>query len=93
MKDLFKPGRNLDEYLEDDGTLKKNCITCMNRSTSVTWGSYLCNGGMDRYMECQEVEKGQLATRLSRKTAAFKYKFWEPRVDVNSFITEEDMDI
>lgn len=90
MKDLFKPGRNLDEYLEEDGTLKRNCITCMNRSTSVTWGSYLCTGGMDRYMECQEIKKEELG---NRKKLLYKYKFWEPRVDVNSFITEEDMDI
>ena len=82
MKDLYKPGRDLNEYLNDDGTLQRHCITCAHRDNiQKSWGSYLCSGGQSRYWECQE-----------RQTDKAIYKFWEPRVDANAFITEEDID-
>jgi len=80
MKELLKPGRILTEYLEEDGTLKKTCLTCINRvSKNTPWGDYLCAGGRELWNECVDMKK-----KIR--------KFWEPRVDPsNSFIKEEDM--
>lgn len=77
MKDLFKPGRVFEEYIDEDGNLRRDCITCLHRDNmEKSWGAYLCSGGRKRYWECNpNVKKPE---RL----------FWEPRVE--GFIKEEE---
>ena len=43
LKDLHKIGRDIREYLNEDGTLKKYCITCIHRlnSKDFGWGDWL----------------------------------------------------
>ena len=84
MKDLLKPGRPIEEYLNKDGTLRKYCLTCLHRHSiteDFTWSDYLCIGGQKGWNNCTEkgTNKG--------------YIFWEPRVDVNNHFTEEDFKI
>jgi hypothetical protein len=81
MKDLLKPGRQLDKYLNEDGTLIRKCLTCLHRHSFEVvdhWGEYLCIGGQKGWNSCTE------------KGTNRNYRFWEPRVDVNNHFTEED---
>jgi len=78
MKDLFKPGRPIDEYLNDDGTLKRNCLTCINRhSIGGLWGGYLCKDDQQGWNNCTD------------RGTNIEHKNWEARVD--GLIKEEDM--
>lgn len=81
MKDLLKPGRPLDEYLDDNGDLKRHCLTCIHRDSlsqdPVCWGGLLCSEGVNGYNRCNPDAKPE---RLN----------WEPRVDVNRYFLQEE---
>jgi len=82
MKDLLKPGRDLKEYLNEDGTLQRHCLTCIHRNTSkeFIWGGWLCSSDSLR----------DLCNPTGCQTQHF---YWEPRVDINTFLSEEDFNL
>ena len=83
LKDLHKIGRDIREYLNEDGTLKKYCITCIHRlnSKDFGWGDWLWSEDGKGYKACNPI--------ISKPI----FSNWSPRVDINSFITEEDLKI
>ena len=87
LKDLYKPGRPIDEYLKPDGTLKIHCFTCIHRWNvrEGILGDFLCKGGKKKHTACNP----------KYGLCYFEYDFllWEPRVDINSFINEDDFKI
>jgi len=89
MKDLFKLGRCLDDYLETDGSLKRTCITCLNRNKigECGWSNWLCKAGNEGHLACNPVDDSDPPARQPL------YLNWIPRVDVNWFIKEEDLEL
>jgi hypothetical protein len=43
LKDLYKPGRKMSEYIDKDGKLIIYCTTCIHRLPSIEfgWGYWL----------------------------------------------------
>lgn len=81
LKDLFKPGRNIFEYIDEDGNQKKSCISCGRRFpiAELLPGDYLCKN-KKIYLECNSINN---------------YPFWIPRVDytVLKFIKKDDFNV
>ena len=89
MKDLLKPGRPLWEYLNEDGTLQKYCLTCIHRYSQkeMHWGGWLCSGGSKKHKICCPSHHHDNPKKDP------DYLFWEPRVEVNAFLQEEDFNL
>jgi hypothetical protein len=81
LKDLFKPGRDLLEYLNEDGSLRKNCLTCVHRPSSkdFSWGGWLC-------------QSDELHDRCNPDAASPQHLLWEARVEDGLF-KEEDFNL
>ena len=81
MKDLLKPGRPLDEYIDEKGDLRRHCLTCINRKSfevDSSWGGLLCSEGVNGYFKCNpDIHNPE---RLN----------WEPRVDVSRYFLQEE---
>ena len=91
-KDLFKPGRVWKEYIDEAGSLKVNCRTCIRRKSltgadedSGAWGQYLCKYGRNGYLACNPGKVNPLTGE------GLAYLNWEPRVD--GFIKEKEFSI
>ena len=86
LKDLHKPGRKLDEYINEDGTLKITCISCAHRPpiSKAKLGGYIC-GDDERHAKCNPRCNYDNKFQLD-------YLLWKPRVQCD-FISEKDMEI
>jgi hypothetical protein len=93
MKDLLKTGRPLNEYLTEDGTLKRYCLTCIHRHSikESMLGGWLCSGGTKMYNKCCPSHHGKEYQNAFKKEP--DYILWEPRVDTNAFLAEEEFEI
>lgn len=79
MKDLFKPGRKLGDYVKKDGTPVIHCISCGRRPKIGTFRiGYLC-GDDKRYHKCN--------------TFPGEFKLWTPRVNYDTLIKDEDFEL
>ena len=87
-KDLFKPGRPINEYLNKDGTLIKHCITCIHRynMNESPLGGWLCRGGEKKHMECHP--NFNKACETNDTENMHQWLLWEPRV--NEGLIDED---
>lgn len=86
MKDLFKHGRKLCEYLNKNGTLKIDCISCVHRpSINNNLSLWLCGDG-DRFKKCNPNYNYENDWKLD-------FLLWKPRVNYNTFVKEEDFNV
>lgn len=89
LKDLFKPGRKLNEYVNEDGTPKIDCISCGRRlSIKDNFpGNSLC-GDDDRHERCNPRFNSQHDYKMD-------HLLWKPRVDYEKagFIGKEDFNV
>jgi hypothetical protein len=85
-KDLFKPGRPVHEYVDSDGNLKVNCMTCKFRKSikDCRAGDWLCVTE-EKFIDCNH-EDGLFHGKYHGK-----YLLWEPRFE--GMIKNEDFEI
>ena len=86
MKDLNKPGRKKNEYINEDGTPKISCISCAKRPSisACTLGGYIC-GDDERHNKCNPRCNYEGNFELD-------HLLWEPRVQCD-FINEKDIEL
>jgi hypothetical protein len=94
MKDLYKPGRPINEYLKTDGTLKVECFTCIHRWSihlnEGILGGFLCQDGIKKHSICNP----RYGIKVDDKSIfVYDYLLWEPRVDANTFIDEKEFEV
>ena len=84
MKDLLKPGRKINEYVNKDGSPKICCISCAHRPSikDIKWGGYIC-GDEKRHDKCNP---------RFNKGFEFDHLLWKPRVKYDTFITDKDFE-
>ena len=89
-KNLFKPGRNLGDYINvSTGKLIKSCLTCAFRSpiSECLTGGWLCKGDQKMHDKCNPIYSKHFQTKP-------EINFWKPRMKVpNIYITDEDFKI
>ncbi len=81
-KDLFKPGRPIDEYLDEKGQLRRYCLTCIHRRPI---SECSCAGWLCRLND--KVRKSCMGDD------AEYHKLWEPRVEASQHLTAEDFEL
>jgi len=88
-KDLFKPGRNLNDYLDEDGNIIKNCTTCIHRNkiADCRIGDFMCKGGYPQHQKCNP--NYEEACKTNDIDNMLHYLFWESRV-TNGIIDDDD---
>lgn len=84
MKDLFKPGRPINEYLNPDGSLKIDCLTCKHRNhiPNGKLGGWLCSGQDEMHKKCNPKYHESYDNK-------FEYILWEARVNNGMFQENE----
>ena len=89
LKDLFKPGRKYDEYVNSKGEPKIHCISCGRRpKIRETSFGYIC-GDEERFKECNPENNDNYWV--------MSYELWTPRVDYSvlkeGFIDKEEFNV
>lgn len=84
-KNLFKEGRPLGEYLNDDCSLKKDCISCLHRNTisECRLGGWLCKSN-ELHEKCNPTHDHEHDWEL-------KYLLWKPRFE--QLLDDDDFEL